>query len=304
MSIKTDIRAKVVSNTAIGPCFYCLTLEPLADYQKIIAKTLPGQFCQVQIENLSSPQDSKFPSKQSILRKPFSFSALDIDNKGIIRLKILYCVLGSGTEKMTTLAPGDDLNFLAPLGNSFNISDDLETAILVAGGMGAAPLQYLTQYLQRKHPEKKIIAFIGARAVKGLPFFHTHDHLEKGKIITEIEEFAQYGAKTYISTDDGTAGFKGFVTELMDQTLLKLGINKDKSMIYTCGPELMMHAVADFAHKNDYKCQVSLERMMACGIGLCQSCAVECNQTGSDDTIYRLCCKDGPIFNSQEVHWK
>ncbi len=302
MAKKADIQAQVCSNISIGPCFYCLTLKALPEHSQIIGKALPGQFAQLKIDNLSNPENSKFPPKQSILRKPFSFSA--IKNKdGQVYVDILYCVLGSGTEKMTTLQQGDFVRFLGPLGNNFTISDDLETAILVAGGMGAAPLQFLAQYLNEKHPEKQVYAFIGAKAVKGLPFFHAHDHLEKGKIVTEIEEFAKFGAKTFIATDDGSAGFKGFVTELLDQKLPSLIKDKSKTMIYTCGPEPMMRAVAQYANKNDFKCQVSLERMMACGIGLCQSCAVECKVPGQSDTIYKLCCKDGPIFDSMEVSW-
>lgn len=303
MNKKADITALVTSNIAIGPCFYCLTLKPDANSQELMAKTMPGQFGQIKIEDLSSPKDNKFPVKQNILRKPFSFSAIDIDSDGTVSVKMLYCVLGSGTERMTTLKKGDSVKLLAPLGNGFTVRDDQKNAILVGGGMGAAPLQSLAQYIQRKRPKIQVYAFIGAKTVKGLPFFHTHDHLEQGKVVTDIAEFGQYGTQTFIATDDGSAGFKGVVTDLLDKKLKELDVNKDKSTIYTCGPEIMMYHAARFARHNDFKCQVSLERRMACGIGLCQSCAVECKVPGESETMYKLCCKDGPVFDAEEVKW-
>jgi dihydroorotate dehydrogenase electron transfer subunit len=302
MSEKAEIKANIISNKAIGPCFCKLSLRIPEQYHPIMSRFLPGQFAQVAIENLGSPANPRFSPRQSVLRKPFSFSSVEITKNHIIA-HILYCVLGPGSEKMTTIKAGDEISMIAPLGTSFTVSDDLETALLVGGGMGAVPLQSLAEYIHKNHPKKRMIAFIGARAVKGLPFFHTHDHLEKGKIVTEIEEFEKYGAKTYIATDDGSAGVKGFVTELLADKVRELSIKPENTMIYTCGPEPMMKAVAGFAHKNNFKCQVSLERMMACGIGLCQSCAVECSQPGQTETVYKLCCKDGPVFDSAEVCW-
>jgi dihydroorotate dehydrogenase electron transfer subunit len=118
-----------------------------------------------------------------------------------------------------------------------------------------------------------------------------------------LGEFEKHNAKAFISTDDGSAGFKGFVTEMLRNWLTNKKPDSSKTIIYACGPEAMLAEVANLSSRFNIPCQVSLERMMACGTGLCQSCAVRCINTQTKETGFRLCCKDGPVFWADEVIW-
>jgi len=270
---------------------------------KIMAGAQPGQFAEFRVDELGAPAETNknYANKQVLLRRPFSFSCVDTIGEEVFA-EILYCVLGAGTLRMTTLKKGDSVNLIGPLGRGFTVNGGCKNAILVGGGMGAAPLQSLAQYLHDNHKDIEMHAFIGAQDAKGLPFFHVHEHLEQGKVVEDIIEFDRYGAKTYISTDDGSAGMKGFVTELWGKWLGENKINTADTVVYACGPEIMMEAVAKMAAEAGLACQVSLERVMGCGIGICQSCAVEC-KCGGDESVYKLCCKDGPVFDASEVVW-
>ena len=113
---------------------------------------------------------------------------------------------------------------------------------------------------------------------------------------------AACGIKTCIATDDGSYGHHGFVTDCLERHVQGLSPSaRDKTMIYACGPEPMLAKVAGIALSSDIGCQLSMEQRMACGINLCQGCAIECRVPGSNETVYRMCCKDGPIFDAREV---
>ena len=122
------------------------------------------------------------------------------------------------------------------------------------------------------------------------------------KVDLLIPAFAKLGIPSAVATDDGSAGYRGFITKrlalwLNEQAALPL----ERTIIYACGPEPMLAAVARIASERNIDCQVSMERRMACGIGVCQSCAVECRVEGSNETIYKLCCQDGPVFDARTV---
>jgi len=155
----------------------------------------------------------------------------------------------------------------------------------------------MAAYLKADFPKVRTFAFVGAKTLGDLPF--TVEGLESGKPV--ITEFAKAGAESHIATDDGSAGFRGFVTECLTDWLKANKPAPDETIIYSCGPEPMLAEVARLAAQYEIDCQVSMERMMACGIGLCQSCAVECKVGGKDKTVYKLCCKDGPVFDAREV---
>ena len=118
-----------------------------------------------------------------------------------------------------------------------------------------------------------------------------------------LEEFERIRVPSHIATDDGSAGYQGFVTDRVRQWLDANKIDPSSTAVFACGPEPMLAATALLAENYDLPCQVSMERMMACGIGLCQSCAVEV-KTASTETKYHLCCKDGPVFNAKNVLWQ
>ena len=187
---------------------------------------------------------------------------------------------------MTTLGAGDTLTLIGPLGNGFSVPGGKEIALLAAGGMGAPPLQHLAKHLREVYPGIKVVFFAGARSCDDMPF-----ELVGGK----ISEFSGSDVQSYIATDDGSAGFGGLVTDCLGQWLREHDPPAGKVIVYSCGPEAMLAAVSKLCGNYNIDCQVSMERMMGCGIGLCQSCAV------STKSGYKLCCKDGPVFDSKDI---
>ncbi len=304
MCQKSIFTASVLFNKPLGH-FFNIQLELTGDGEKAFRNAEPGQFAELDLSNLALPEQippelSQRCQRQIILRRPFSFTNIECsDGKAII--DILYCVLGPATLKMKTLKSGDKLNLIGPLGNGFKIPTDKKLAILVAGGMGAPPLQHLAKELKGKCPE--VIVMAGAKSLSKLPY----TEIKPGNISNEptfvLNEFAKYNVKSLISTDDGSAGFKGFVSEMLKNWLKAKKPDSGKTIIYTCGPEVMMKHVAAISSEFQIPCQVSLERMMACGTGLCQGCAVKCIDKKTKETGYKLCCKDGPVFWADEVVW-
>lgn len=306
---KGQFQAMVLANKAIGRRFYRLSLELSGKAAEFFAAAGPGQFAQLDASGLSLPEPTSIcedlrdvSQRQILLRRPFSFCDVVAKGKTKTCIEILYCVVGPATLRMTTLACDDRLSIIGPLGNGFSIPEGKKLALLVAGGMGAPPLQHLAKVLATGHCGVETLAFAGAKTIMDLPFELSSQQIFAGAGLW-LGEFARYGIKSIIATEDGSAGYAGLITECLSQWLDKNTVSASETIIYTCGPEAMMAEVAKIAQAHNIDCQVSLERMMACGIGLCQSCAVECRQEGSDETVYKLCCKDGPVFDSKDVVW-
>ena len=218
----------------------------------------PGQFLNIRVTERVYP----------LLRRPFS--VCDVEGN---HLYLMFNILGEGTNILAHKPIGSDLDILGPLGNGFNIDGDYETAVIVAGGLGAAPFPYLTRKLNGK---KNILSFIGGRT--------------KDDVIT-------YNLKNVIeASDDGSLGFKGNVVQLLSQNLELLKSKKIK--MFACGPTVMLRALKEFCLKNEFECEASTECAMACGFGICQGCPIE-STTESDR--YLLVCKDGPVFNIKDV---
>jgi dihydroorotate dehydrogenase electron transfer subunit len=301
--------ASVSGNKAIGGNFSRLRLELDSCATQAFKKVQPGQFAKLDLSALALPGAEQIPAELSdragrgiILRRPFSFA--DVKYAGSkVTIEILYCVLGPATLRMKTLKPVDRINLIGPLGNGFEIPSDKKLAILVAGGMGTPPLEHLAKELKNRCPNTKVIVLAGAKNVSQLPYLDMKlDEVSKDPGFV-LNEFAQYNAKALISTDDGSAGFKGFVTEMLENWLKDRKPAGSETIIYTCGPEAMMSRVAAISAEFGIPCQVSLERMMACGTGLCQGCAVKCIDKKTKEISYKLCCKDGPVFWADEVVW-
>ncbi|MCX5632721.1 MAG: dihydroorotate dehydrogenase electron transfer subunit [Phycisphaerae bacterium] len=306
---KAIFTASVSYNKAIGKHFFNLRLELNGSAAEIFRKALPGQFTELDLSRLALPAEEQIPDelsecsqRQILLRRPFSFTNIEYSGSKVI-LEILYCVLGPATLRMKTLKPSDKINLIGPLGNGFKISSDKKLAILVAGGMGAPPLQHLAKELKDKCPGTETIVFAGAKNISQLPYYD----IKLEKISQEpafvLDEFAKHNVKALISTDDGSAGFKGFVTEMLKNWLKSKKPDSGKTIIYACGPEAMMSSAAAISSEFNIPCQVSLERLMACGTGLCQGCAVRYINKQTKETGYKLCCKDGPVFWADEVVW-
>jgi dihydroorotate dehydrogenase electron transfer subunit len=184
-------------------------------------------------------------------------------------------VIGKGTSVLAHKEPGDSLDIIGPCGNSFMpfAIEDFDTAVLIAGGIGIAPFPFLTKRLAGKKP---IETFLGARGRN----FVIHDGLEN----------------VHIATDDGSEGYHGTVLDLFKKYLESKSLGRAR--LFICGPSRMMRAVADFALEQGMDAFASVECEMACGIGLCQGCAIESN---GGPKKYYLVCKDGTIFDTRTV---
>jgi dihydroorotate dehydrogenase electron transfer subunit len=300
--------ATVHVNKQIGERFYRLGLEFSGPGMEAFAKVQPGQFAQLDLSSVPLPSAEMIPQeladaaeRKILLRRPFSFAdATTKDDKTSV--DILYCVVGPATLRMTTLSAGDSVSVIGPLGNGFWVPKGKNTALLVSGGMGAGPLQHLAKILTADFPRIDAVAFVGARSAEELPFERRLNRIAQ-HLEFSLPEFARYGIRSLVATDDGSAGFHGLVTDCLLEWLGKHDLAGESTVIYSCGPEAMLARVAEIAKKKNINCQVSMERRMACGIGICQSCAVKCKAAGSNETIYKLCCEDGPVFDSSEVVW-
>jgi dihydroorotate dehydrogenase electron transfer subunit len=298
----------VLGNQRIKECYYRLILELEPAATKMFSSVIPGQFAMLDLTQASLPAPSSIPDnlkdvvkRQLILRRPFSFSDGCVRQDGdrqFVQLSIMYCVLGPSTVRMTSLSRGDKISVLGPLGNGFQIQENKEVAILIAGGMGSPPMIHLASVLKSRFAGMKVVVFVGAKGYDSLPFTVQIGN-KTGPV---LEEFQQISVNNcYITTDDGSLGFKGYVTGCLEDWLKNNTWNAQKTIFYACGPEAMLAATAKLAGKYNIDCQVSMERMMACGIGVCQSCAIE-QKTGTEDqTEYRLCCQDGPVFDARNV---
>jgi len=220
----------------------------------------PGQFVQVKVEG----------SPDTFLRRPISIHDVDYDKNTI---KLLIQVAGKGTERLSNLKPGEVLNLIYPLGNSFSMPAESSNILLVGGGCGVAPLLFLGKYLKSNGYNPAIL--LGFR--------------NSGRVI-EFDEYSRIG-DVYLTTEDGSVGEKGFVT---DHPVLW---DRDFDNVYCCGPSSMMKAISAYCMKKGITCEVSLENLMACGFGVCLCCVV--------DTVKgNLCtCIDGPVFNIKELKW-
>jgi len=218
----------------------------------------PGQFLNVRVS------EGIFP----LLRRPFS--VCDVEGESLI---LMFNILGEGTKILAKKHIGETIDILGPLGNGFNLNGHYDTAIIVAGGLGAAPFPYLIRKIGDK---KNIKCFVGGRS---------------------SHEVIQYGMKNVqTSTDDGSLGYKGNVVDLLRENLNSIISFKPK--IFACGPNAMLRALKEFVIKNNIECEASTECAMACGFGICQGCPIEAvNQPEK----YYLVCKDGPVFNVRDV---
>ncbi len=306
MSNKGEFTAIVVSNKKLGWPFHRLKLQFDDAGARAFANFRPGQFAQLDLSNVAPPSPEDIPEelrdaacRNIILRRPFSFAKVKGDSSRIFA-ELLYCVVGPATLRMTTLSAGDSMSIIGPLGHGYQLPGDKKLALLAGGGMGTAPLQHLAQIMTAENGNIGAIAFAGAKTSDALPFEKRLDNVAQ-QVGFILPEFAQYGIESVVATDDGSAGFHGLVTDCVVEWLNQNPSPPEQTIIFGCGPEPMLAALSRLAADKGIDCQVSLERRMACGIGLCQSCAVECRVAGSSETIYKMCCEDGPVFDSKEI---
>ena len=297
--------AVVCSNRQIGPGFYRLKLEFFNEGAKVFAHFEPGQFAEFNLSNVALPAPEVIPDdlrdvagRNILLRRPFSFCEVTSERDKTFA-ELLYCVVGPATLRMITLSAGDAISVIGPLGHGFRVPDEKKKVLLVGGGMGTPPLQHLAQVLTRRS-DVEVIAFAGAKTAKALPYDGRLDEISRW-LGFSLPEFAQYGIESLVATDDGSAGFHGLVTDCLLQWIEQSDLIAAETIICACGPETMLARLSEIAIEKNIDCQVSMERRMACGINLCQGCAIECRVPGSNETIYKMCCQDGPVFNGRDV---
>ena len=250
-----------------------------------LPEMLPGQFVEVRVDGSST----------TFLRRPISINFVDCQTN---ELWLLVATVGDGTRRLAQLQAGDTLNCMLPLGNGFTLPSDAQLAtndsplsgrgagaevpLLVGGGVGVAPLLYLGAELKAQGVEPTFL--LGARTSKDLLM---------------LDEFRRYG-RVFVTTEDGSEGEKGFVTQ---HSLLQ----KERfTLIQTCGPTPMMKAVARFAKQSGVACEVSLENLMACGLGACLCCVekVRVDADASTTMATNVCvCKEGPVFDVRRLLW-
>lgn len=222
---------------------------------------LPGQFAQLRVDN----------EPKVMLRRPISINYVDYEKNEVW---FLIQKVGKGTERLAEVKVGETINTILPLGSAFTLPQDSSTSLLlVGGGVGVAPLLFLGALLKKQGFTPTFL--LGARTDKDL---------------LQIKDFNQLG-RVLTTTEDGSDGEKGFVTH---HSVFK---NETFNKVYTCGPRPMMEAVAALAKGKGIDCEVSLENMMACGIGACLCCVEE-------TTKGNVCtCTEGPVFNTKELLW-
>lgn len=206
-----------------------------------------------------------------MLRRPISICEIDRENKTI---RIVFEVRGEGTLKLSELNTSNTIDVIGPLGNGFTILDKDKKAIVIGGGIGTPPMLEVAK--QYDNP----CAVIGFRS--------------KDAVILE-DDFNKANALTYVCTDDGTYGKKGYVSEALKEHLSK----NQADIIYACGPHMMLKSIIEIADKYNIPCEVSLEERMGCGIGACLVCACKTVKDGKE--YFAHVCKDGPVFSSKEV---
>ena len=241
------------------------TERPLPDIQ-------PGQFVQVRVDCSSS----------TYLRRPISIHDVDLKQKEIT---LLVQQIGEGTRHLAQTEAGDIVNLVLPLGKGFTIPEKRERCLLVGGGIGIAPLYYFAKVLNEKGIRPTLL--LGGKSESDL---------------LRLTDYQQFG-DTFVTTEDGSAGEHGFVTQhsLWQQGALSQTKSGDGtvsfSRIYTCGPKPMMVAVARLARERGVPCEASLENLMACGLGACLCCV--------EDTIdgHVCVCKEGPVFSTDKLKW-
>lgn len=253
-------KASVKENKPVTENHYLLTLHPLDN----IKAPDPGQFFMLSVDSSLDP----------LLKRPFSLHRWLAGD-----FQLLYRVVGKATRILKGKKEGDVLDVIGPLGNGFpqKINNDVKI-VFVAGGMGVAPILALADSFSAYKPS----LFYGARS---------EDE------ILRIDEFRSLGIEPVISTDDGSSGQKGFITDLLEKFLTRHSSRVTDYRIYACGPKPMLKALSELANKHKIKTYMAMEESMACGIGTCLGCVV--NTTDG----YRCVCKEGPVFPSEEIIW-
>jgi dihydroorotate dehydrogenase electron transfer subunit len=260
----SQFTSPVISKEKLTEKTFKLTLSS----SHIAKSAKPGNFVHIKVN----------PNHYPLLRRAFSVHWVDKEKQ---RFEVLFKVVGRGTEILSEKSPGDILDILGPIGKGFSFPQKEETAMLVAGGMGIAPLWFFLTSLIDKIPRESVTFFLGARNEKELVYY---------------ERLRDLGTNLIVTTDDGSFGAKGLVTDVFLKEIKKRENESKKLVVYSCGPQEMLKRMSEISKECDLSCEISLEGSMACGVGACWGCAVRLKDGG-----YKRICIDGPVFDAREV---
>ncbi|HEK85572.1 MAG: dihydroorotate dehydrogenase electron transfer subunit [Candidatus Saccharicenans sp.] len=257
-----DRQARIVEKKNWGRYFLFRLKSP-----EIARSSQPGQFLMIKVSETTSP----------LLRRPLS-----LHYRSNQEVEIFFQATGMGTELLSKKKAGETLDILGPLGRGFSLNKEFKgkEVFCVGGGRGIAPLFFLAKELQLLGARPTI--FYGGKTSGDLP------------LRSKLEEA---GLEIKISTDDGSTGFRGLVTSLVENELQ----SQKPAFVYACGPEAMMKKLSEICLKNELSAEFSLESIMGCGIGACWGCVRPFRKNG--EIHYLKVCQDGPVFHSREIVW-
>jgi dihydroorotate dehydrogenase electron transfer subunit len=268
-----QIKSKVIYNRRLSPLYYKLGLT----CKEIPQLAVPGQFVMVSVNSQFDP----------LFSRPFCVYKVLKESEEI---EVVYKVVGKGTSILQEKVEGDELEILGPLGNGYSLDDGEDDFIFVAGGIGIAAFYFLAEKIRESRGDSGVTLFFGGKS--------------KEDIIC-LEDFNDLKVEIIIATEDGSLGTKGLITDLLKKNLHEK--KRSKPRLFACGPEAMLREVAFITEKKGMSCQVSLEKEMACGFGICLGCVVkQCKNVEGDKELrwkYARVCKEGPVFDSREILW-
>jgi len=261
---------QIIGNCDIAPGHFLLAIGLPGSFPAPV----PGQF--VMLRNLENGE--------TLLSRPFSVYGFRKEGGQAI-LELLCRVAGRGTQLLSHLGAGGRVEVLGPLGNGFTVNPVVKRIILLAGGVGAAPLSFFLQELSKTENTLSVSAFLGAKTAE---------------IVNALQSRFTGSSGLRLATDDGSAGYYGVITDLLGPELQNG--DYESTQILACGPTAMTRALVRVLGDKPIRCQVSLEERMACGVGACIGCVVA-TKDAHGETIYKRVCKDGPVFDIREIVW-
>lgn len=256
-----QINASIITINVLGTDYYYFQVMA----PEIAAEAKPGQFVQIRVAEPGC--------RDPLLARPISIFSLD-RQQGTI--SFIFKIVGRGTDWLAKRQAGSELTILGPLGKGFNIPEGASEIALLAGGVGMPPLFCLAEDLKAKQPGRKITLFYGGRTKNDL---------------LELERWGQTGAVIKPTTEDGSYGWRGLVTDCFFETISQVKYD----FLAACGPLPMLKAIQQIAGIQKIPGQVSLEAYMACGVGACLGCVCQTNSG------FQRVCIDGPVFSVDEV---
>jgi dihydroorotate dehydrogenase electron transfer subunit len=275
MTALLHARVEVIENVPLARSTYRIRLHAA----QLAATIRPGQFVMLRLPRTSDP----------LLGRPFALydTVLDSEQRPVA-VDIVYLVLGKMTGRLVEVRAGESLDVWGPLGNGFLSVGEVDHVGLVAGGIGQTPfLAYIRELLGQR-------GYGGQRPRRSAARVSLYYGVRSADLVAGVEDFRAAGATVHLATDDGSLGYAGYVTTLLEQ-------HSPPDRLVGCGPEPMLRTLAQLAARWAVPCQVSLETPMACGVGICFSCVVKVKT--ADGWDYRRCCVDGPVFDAATLEW-